>query len=121
CVSAGDLRLKENSMRKYLNWQAWLIVAALAGCGGSDAAPSGVDVGVELALTSGTQASGGGPLVAAADSGEVKIEHARTIVERIDLYLPTGKSDACQPGADCEKPSSHSGSGGGSGSEASDD
>jgi hypothetical protein len=82
---------------KYLNWQAWLIAAALAGC--SDAGASkDVTVGVQLALTASAEpAADSGDkseLVAhEAQGGAFAIEHARAVVERIELYLPEGSED----------------------------
>lgn len=79
---------------KYLNWQAWLIVAALGGCSNADS--SNVAVGVQLALTSSAESQAkadGSALVAReAQGGEFAIEHARAVIERIELYLPEGQS-----------------------------
>lgn len=103
-------------MMKYLmNWQAWLIAGALAGCGGADAANGGVvDVGVEMALTSASSGNGAGKALVAdeAEGGEVEIAHARAIVERIELYLPTGHDES-------ESADDKGGSGGGKGGDDS--
>jgi hypothetical protein len=83
---------------KYLNWQAWLIAAALAGCSDAGASKDQVTVGVQLALTGSAETSaqsGDKPELVAheAQGGAFAIEHARAVVERIELYLPTGDDD----------------------------
>lgn len=81
---------------KYCDWKVFVIAAALGGCAG--ASGEGETVALQLALSSSASANAGGTSDAKpkligreADGGEFAIEEARAVVEKIELYLPTGK------------------------------